>query len=267
MNQISTLQKSVKLEDVTISANLYQTNNPIGDVVLVHGFTGSKEDFAELAPLIALEGFRVLTFDNRGQNDSTHAESESFYAIANFAQDVIALCNHFELRKVHILGHSLGGLITQEALILNSNLFASATFFCTGPSGKEHWFDEPQFRGLNNENKEEIWNTFLESQNLDNPKKDFKKLRWIKSDAVSTLSLHKHLRSYESRIAELSKLPIHKHVVYGENDDVWPIEEQIQMAKELNGELTVLDGCGHCPNEENPTLTASALIKFWNQFR
>jgi pimeloyl-ACP methyl ester carboxylesterase len=37
------------------------------------------------------------------------------------------------------------------------------------------------------------------------------------------------------------------------------------MAQELNAQLTVLAGCGHCPNEENPRLTAEALAAFWSK--
>ncbi|MEY3737021.1 MAG: hypothetical protein RLZZ251_737, partial [Actinomycetota bacterium] len=53
------------------------------------------------------------------------------------------------------------------------------------------------------------------------------------------------------------------HVVFGENDDVWPLDEQREMARQLGADLTVLPGCGHCPNEENATLTADTLSRFW----
>ncbi|NDD60484.1 MAG: alpha/beta hydrolase, partial [Actinobacteria bacterium] len=52
-------------------------------------------------------------------------------------------------------------------------------------------------------------------------------------------------------------------VIYGENDDAWPLEDQNQMARDLNATLTVLPQCGHCPNEDNPPLTAKALAHFW----
>ena len=71
------------------------------------------------------------------------------------------------------------------------------------------------------------------------------------------------MRSFASLISEINGLGISSHVVYGENDDVWPLDEQREMARELGAELTVLAGCGHCPNEENPILTADALSQFW----
>lgn len=242
-----------------------QPEKPIADVVLVHGFTGSKEDFTELSRLLAEFGFRVLTFDNRGQHESSHSDNSLDYEINSFAQDVIALAKHFEFNQPHLFGHSLGGLISQEAVASHSSLWSSLTLFCTGPAGKSNWFAEPQFMNLTNQTKSNIWNEILAPQNLDNPKRDLKEKRWLASDAISTLALHKHLREFQSRVSEIAKLNIPIHVVYGELDDVWPLAEQDQMAQELNAQLTVLAGCGHCPNEENPRLTAEALAAFWSK--
>jgi hypothetical protein len=43
---------------------------PRGNVLLIPGFTGSKEDFAELQPLLAGSGWDGASFDERGQFES-----------------------------------------------------------------------------------------------------------------------------------------------------------------------------------------------------
>jgi pimeloyl-ACP methyl ester carboxylesterase len=81
------------------------------------------------------------------------------------------------------------------------------------------------------------------------------------------LEYREHLRNFTSLVDEIKDLGIPSHVVYGENDDVWPLNEQQDMAHKLGARLTVLPGCGHCPNEENPSLTADALSQFWKSIQ
>ena len=261
--QISVQKDFISINGGQLATVLKQSSNPIAEVVLVHGFTGSKEDFAKLSDLLAEMNFRVLTFDNRGQHESSHAASSSEYSMQALASDVITLTKHYGFKSPHLFGHSLGGLIAQQATVLEPKLWSSLTLFCSGPGGKPDWFNDPQFMNLSNETKLDIWHSILAPQHTDNPKRELLQKRWLASDANSTVALHNHLRSFESKISEIARLDIPAHVVYGDLDDVWPIDEQNEMARELNAQITILEGYGHCPNEENPYLTAQALAAFW----
>lgn len=263
--QISIQKDFIPVNGGQLATVLKQSSNPVADVVLVHGFTGSKEDFTKLSDLLAEMNFRVLTFDNRGQHESSHFPSLTDYSMDSLAVDVIALTKHYELKSPHLFGHSLGGLIAQQATILEPTLWRSLTLFCSGPGGKPDWFNEPQFMNLNNETKLVIWREILAPQNSENPKLELLQKRWLASDAKSTLALHNHLRSFESKISEIAQFDIPAHVVYGDLDDVWPLKEQNAMAQELEAQITILEGYGHCPNEENPYLTAQALATFWKE--
>ena len=118
----------VEIQDEVLAAVLFE---PIAtykaDVVLVHGFTGSKEDFSEVAPLIAKSGFRVLTFDNRGQNESSHSKRADAYSMPSLGKDVNEISRHFKLQKPHLLGHSFGGLIAQQATTQSPESWSSLT--------------------------------------------------------------------------------------------------------------------------------------------
>ncbi len=259
------MTKFVEIEGESLAAILYEAvGNRKADVVLVHGFTGSKEDFSLLAPLIADAGYRVLTFDNRGQHESAHTSRADGYSMPSLGRDVVEICLHFQLQNPHLLGHSFGGLISQQAVMLNPSIWSSLTLMCSGPGGQANWFDDPQFKNLNNENKADIWREILEPERLGNIKFDIWKKRWLASDATATMAYRDHLLNQSSLITEISRLGIASHVIYGENDDAWPIEDQNRMAQDLQAKLTVLPGCGHCPNEENPDLLAKELVSFWN---
>ena len=262
---VSTHREEVLIQDEPLSALIYQSDNPHSDVVLVHGFTGSKEDFSFIGPLIAERGFRVLTFDNRGQHESGHSKRSDAYSLPSLGRDVIALSNHFKFQKPHLLGHSFGGLVAQQAVALDAQQWKSLTLMCSGPRGHSNWLEDAQFMNLTNETKEEVWETILSPDRLSNPRFELLRKRWIASDAISTMAYRDHLRNEKSLIPEIAKARLIAHVIYGENDDAWPLEEQNQMARDLAADLSVLPGCGHCPNEDNPPLTAEALVTFWEK--
>ena len=233
------------------------------DILLIHGFTGSKEDFSEVAPLIASSGFRVLTFDNRGQHESSYTKRSDGYSMASLGRDVVEISQIFRLQKPHLLGHSFGGLIAQQAVLESPEIWSTLTLMCSGPGGRSGWLDDPQFRNLNNETKEEIWTKVLEQDRLGNAKFELWKKRWLASDADSTMIYRDHLLQQPSLIKVIAKFGIKSHVIYGENDDAWPLEDQNEMARTLQAKLTILPNCGHCPNEDNPSLLAGELVRFW----
>ena len=263
MNGISIQSEVHSVQGEPLATIVYQPEVIESDVVLIHGFTGSKEDFADISILLAQQGHRVLTFDNRGQHESAYTQRTDGYSMHSLARDVIELVQKLGFRNLHLMGHSFGGLVSQQATILAPELWSSLTLFCSGPGGKESWFADPHFENLTNDNKAEKWELHLDQGSSDREKYPLLKKRWIASDAVATIEYREHLRNFSSLIHEIAKLRIPTHVVFGENDDVWPLDEQREMAKELAARVSVLPDCGHCPNEENPTLTAEVLSQFW----
>ena len=264
MTPISIRTERALIQGEPLAAVIFEPESARTDVLIVHGFTGSKEDFTDVATLLAQSGFRVLTFDNRGQHESAHSAREDGYSIESLGRDAIEIAQHFKLSKPHILGHSFGGLITQQAVRFAPDYWSSFTLFCSGPGGQSSWLDDPQFKNLTNETKVEIWEEFIAPARIGLPNFELRKKRWIASDATSTMIYRDYLLNQPSYIKEISQFQIPAHVVYGENDDAWPLVDQDQMASDLSATLTVLPNCGHCPNDENPPLTAEALAKFWN---
>jgi pimeloyl-ACP methyl ester carboxylesterase len=257
----------VDIQGEKLAVQLYEPKDvaTIGDVVLVHGFTGSKEDFNLIGPLLADAGYRVLTFDNRGQNESSHSKREDAYKVHSLARDVISLTSSFGFEKPHLLGHSFGGLVAQQALVDSPESFASLTLFCSGP----HWIpNKPDLDAtihiLETMTMEDSWEKYKEETDKLLPRYELYKKRWKASDPHSTHTMALHLKDAQPLIEKLvaTKIPI--HVIYGENDDAWPLAMQDQMAKDLSAPLTVIAAAGHCPNEDQPEDTARVLASFWS---
>ena len=49
----------VDIQGEKLAVEIYEPTTRIADVVLVHGWTGSKEDFNLIGPLLADMGYRV----------------------------------------------------------------------------------------------------------------------------------------------------------------------------------------------------------------
>ena len=256
----------VDIAGESLAVEIYEPEVRIADVLLVHGFTGSKEDFNLIGPLLADAGYRVLTFDNRGQHESAHSKREDAYQVQSLARDVIALAASFGFEKPHLLGHSFGGLVSQQALVDSPESFASLTIFCSGP----HYIpNKPDLAAtieiMNSMSMQDSWDRFKEETDKNLPRYELYKKRWTASDPRSTHTMALHLRDAKPLIAELLATDLPIHVIYGENDDAWPLDMQDQMAQDLGAPLTVIADAGHCPNEDQPEDTARVLADFWSK--
>lgn len=83
-------------------------------IILVHGFGSKKETWrAQFDPLS--KKFKVIRFDNRGAGKSDRPIM--MYTMEVFADDIRGLMDHLQIKKAHIIGSSLGGMIVQNFVI------------------------------------------------------------------------------------------------------------------------------------------------------
>ncbi len=259
------MTKLIDVQGEPIATVVFEPKVYRGDVVLVHGFTGSKEDFSECGPMIAEHGYRVLTLDNRGQHESPHSKREDAYTIKSLAHDAIDLAQLLGMKNPHLLGHSFGGLVSQRAVLMAPNYWKSLTLMCSGPAAIGFREDFLSHETLMSVPMEKIWDDHMDAMEIGKPAYGMKKKRWAMSDHRSVATHRQHLIDEPSIVKEVHATGISAHVVYGENDDAWPLPLQDQMAKDLEAQLDVIPGAGHCPNEDTPELLTDLLVKFWDK--
>ncbi|GAA0376158.1 alpha/beta hydrolase [Streptomyces blastmyceticus] len=249
-----------------------------GTVLLVPGFTGSKEDFIALLEPLAAAGYRAVAVDGRGQHESAGPREASAYAQDELARDVIAQAEALG-GGVHLLGHSFGGLVCRAAVLLDASPFRSLTIMSCGPAAIA---EEQQARtrlllaALGQLDKEAVWR---EMQNQEQEPQDgeaaateprdpaleeFLHRRWTLTTTEQLLAAGRQLTVEPDRTAELAAVPLPKHVLSGRLDYAWPVPSIDAMAKELSAVRTVVEGAGHSPNAERPAATAEALVRFWD---
>ena len=97
-------------------------------VVLVHGYTATIERnwivsgvFQQLA-----KNFRVIALDCRGHGKSDKPHDTKQYG-QEMVLDIVRLLDHLKVQKAHIVGYSMGGIITAKLLTMKPERFLTAT--------------------------------------------------------------------------------------------------------------------------------------------
>jgi pimeloyl-ACP methyl ester carboxylesterase len=267
--------------------------------LLVHGYTGSKENFLPVLEPLAAAGRIVVAVDLRGQYQSPHAPDRSGYSATALAADVLAIAAAVadDSAGVHLVGHSMGGLIAREAVLLERgeqldlgeqrNAFLSLTLLGSGPgviagSRAEDLRgvlalldpadgavpdDVPRLAELIRLAWHDQHEPLARADGVEEHIIAFLRERTLRTCPVSLIVMARYLLSCPDRTAELAEavaagLPA--AVVYGEFDDAWPPAEQDLMAVRLGAERTCIPGAAHSPAIEAPVTTASTLTEFWN---
>ena len=103
-------------------------------LLLVHGFGGAKEDFADHLEALA-PGRRVIAPDLRGHGSSAKPEDPAAYSLDIMAADLIGLADTLGLDSFDLLGHSMGGMLARRVLFTAPERVRSVVFMdtCPGP--------------------------------------------------------------------------------------------------------------------------------------
>lgn len=113
-------------------------------VVLVMGFGMSGR--AWTPQVRALQAHhRVVIFDNRGIGESE--SSRVPYGFAELADDAMALLDHVGFDSAHVVGVSMGGMVSQHVALRHPARVRSLSLIATHPGGHPLRF-APTLRGL-----------------------------------------------------------------------------------------------------------------------
>ena len=241
-------------------------------VLLVPGYTGSKEDFGPILDPLGDAGVSVTAIDLPGQFESPGPADPAAYGPDRLGELVRAVAAQLG-RPVHLLGHSFGGLVARAAAIAEPSAFASLVLLSSGPA------DLPGARRERIDQLEPLLATSTPAQlyaavlaaeraqpgHVQPPPEvaEFLERRFLANSPAMLKGMADALRSEPDRVAELAATGIRTLVAHGEDDDAWPPAAQSDMARRLGSGYAVIPAAAHSPAVENPSATVDVLLGFW----
>ncbi|WP_369146368.1 alpha/beta fold hydrolase [Streptomyces sp. R44] len=247
-----------------------------GTVLLLPGYTGSKEDFIELLGPLSEAGYRAVAVDGRGQNDTPGPRGRAAYRRKALALDAVAQAAALGDGPVHLVGHSFGGLVARAAAALAPGAFRSLTLLSSGP-GRVARPQRIRVRVLRASlavlPKERVWQAmcWLDSRGEEPATGDtpelsgFLRRRWMRTRIAQLAGAGRLLLDRQDGTEGLAALSMPLHFAYGTDEMVWSPTDLAAAAARTGAHRTVVAGAGHSPNVSHPRELTDGLTGFWER--
>ena len=267
--------QSVYEEEIAImmkTAELEIASQTFGDpahpaLLLIMGAMASMLWWPEaLCRRLAGEGRFVIRYDNRDTGRSTkYPPGEPPYTFDDMADDAIRVLDDHGIRKAHVVGMSMGGMIAQLVALKHPSRVISLTVISSSPVGadtshlpgmteaylkhsaegaKVDWSDRDQvvdfivkdahaIAGVAHPFDEKRTRTFVEQD-------------YDRSGGFLSATNHFMLKGGEDWKGRLHDLKAPLLVIHGTEDPIFPVEHGAALAKAVTGaRLVRMEGGGH----------------------
>ena len=101
----------------TLHSKILGTGTPL---LILHGFLGSGDNWISLGRKFA-ENFEVHLIDLRNHGRSFHDDEMDFEVMC---EDILHYCEFHKLKKINIIGHSMGGKVGMHVAVQHPTLIA-----------------------------------------------------------------------------------------------------------------------------------------------
>ena len=244
-------------------------------LVLVHGYGGAKEDFADHVPALARD-HTVVTFDHRGHGASDKPADRTAYTYNRLVSDTLQVADAVGFDQFRLLGHSMGGMIARKVALDAPDRVSALVMMdtCAGPP--PNW--EPSLlelaAGVAFENGKDALKELLDfAAALETPAyrrciaerpgyQEFVDRKWADLSEIMWGAMAIEIAHQPDHLQAMCALECPVLVLVGEQDEAFIAASEL-MADAISGaQLEVIAEAGHSPQFENPSAWLEVLSKF-----
>jgi pimeloyl-ACP methyl ester carboxylesterase len=285
-------ERMIKSGDVDICTEAFgdESDTPI---LLIMGASASMLMWPEeLCERLAAAGRFVIRYDNRDTGLSTHYPlGEPDYTVEDMADDAVAVLDAYGIDTAHVVGASMGGMITQQVALRHRDRVRTITPIMSTPdpgavvgvlSGEDASGALPGPKpeliaaalaqaGVDPSDKQAVIEArvaffgvlhgpaypYDEAQMRDVFTREVERDPNFQSSANHQVAIGK-TPPWRSRLATLDVPTL---VIHGTADPILPYEHGVALAKDIAGaELLTMEGVGHeLPGEEMDAIVPAIL--------
>jgi 2-succinyl-6-hydroxy-2,4-cyclohexadiene-1-carboxylate synthase len=248
-------------------------------VVLVHGFTGNTRNWALTVPALR-ERFRCVSVDLRGHGHSGKPTQREDYTLELMAGDVIGLLEQLGIGECYLVGHSMGGMVSQAIVLARPELVRALVLVDTAaevPKTLLYTERMKEREGLTEIARSQGMEAVFDAQLRMNPQREMLEANedfvrtWREQFLMTSVDAYVHcahgMSTRPSLLAELGTVGVPTLIVCGVNDEPF-VEPSRLMHESIPGsELVMLEGAGHSPQFEAPVKFNEVLVGFLERVR
>lgn len=245
-------------------------------VLLIMGLGGRSADWGHHFPGELARRYRVVRFDNRGTGASTVAQPG--FVMDDMARDVIAVLDAVGAERAHLVGISMGGMISQlvaldyprrtDRVVLLSTHFGGHSVVPPTPDAMR-LFDPGEFLARGRDPTTMMRHTvsvitapgFAQR----NPELVDEIVRYVRAQPTKASAFMGQLQAVllSDRSERVRAIDRPTLVVHGKHDALIPVENGVALAGRIPGaRLELLDDCGHMPMWEKPEELSRVVLEF-----
>lgn len=263
----------VTVNGVTYNAAVTGDGPPL---VLLHGFAGSTENWAELIRLLSAD-FQVIVIDIIGHGASDKPEDATRYQMEYVARDIMDLLALLTNDPVHLLGYSMGGRLALYLAAHYPQHLRSLILESASPG-----LESPAERALRQKNDQQLAQWILEcgivwfvdywenlalfatQKNIDPTRFARQRQQRLKNDPVG---LANSLRGMGTGVqpslwVNLAQINVPSLLVVGEHDAKYRALNQTMDAQLPCSTFTMITGAGHNTHLERLPEFATTISTF-----
>lgn len=244
-------------------------------LLLVHGFGGAKEDFADHVDVLAAR-HRVVTFDHRGHGESDKPSDPSDYSLDRMADDILAVADGLGLDTFRLLGHSMGGMVSRRVVLAQPARIDALVLMDTSPGpipGLDPELADLAAGIMLDQGKDHLKPLLDEAGTLESPAHlrllaerpelvEYEERNWQVISPVMWATMLREIVHQPDQLALLAGVRSPTLVIVGEQDTPFLDGSRLMAGVVPGAELVVVRDAGHSPQLENPVPWLDALERF-----